>query len=357
MPGVLARVAAEFGRLAADGAERLAAECTDVADNIALAADNADHAEGDAALIERIFSSFDERFGGFGIEPKFPHTAPLHLAMALFRDTEDPRWRRLSFGRWMRWRTGRCGTRSGGGFFRYATARDWQLPHREKLLETNAAILRVCAEAAIVFGRDVDRERCANDRALHHHDPPRRDWRLRRQRRRYGALHRRQCVGVGALLAAATVLGDDELGREALASFERVLLSCYRPGAGLAHYYDGAAHVRGLLVDHVAAIGALLDAHDASDSEPYRMMAEELSHVIIRDLWDAESGGFFDRAPAPDDVGLLRLRRKPLVTPKRPLRSIGRDFASTRSARSASPAGSSTGRVRPRHCTRWHAVN
>ena len=28
-----------------------------------------------------------------------------------------------------------------GGFFRYATTRDWQLPHVEKLLEVNAALL------------------------------------------------------------------------------------------------------------------------------------------------------------------------------------------------------------------------
>jgi uncharacterized protein YyaL (SSP411 family) len=116
-----------------------------------------------------------------------------------------------------------------------------------------------------------------------------------------------------ALLAAATVLGDDGLGREALASFERVLLLCYRPGLGLAHYYDGAARVRGLLVDYVAAVGALLDAHDASGGEPYRMMAEELCHVMIRDLWDGAGGGFFDRAVTPDDVGLLRLLRKPLA--------------------------------------------
>jgi uncharacterized protein YyaL (SSP411 family) len=71
--------------------------------------------------------------------------------------------------------------------------------------------------------------------------------------------------------------------------------------------------VRRLLADQVAAIGALLDAHDVSDGEPYRMMAEELAHVAVRDLWDQRDGGFFDRAAEPDDVGLLRSRRKPFV--------------------------------------------
>jgi uncharacterized protein YyaL (SSP411 family) len=121
-------------------------------------------------------------------------------------------------------------------------------------------------------------------------------------------------AAASALIVAATVLDDSQLARDALASFERVMLGCYRPGGGLAHYVsrDGSA-VRGLLIDQIAAIGALLDAYDISDGEPYRMMAEELGHVAIRDLWGAQSGAFFDRAAAPDDVGLLRQRRVPFT--------------------------------------------
>jgi uncharacterized protein len=121
-------------------------------------------------------------------------------------------------------------------------------------------------------------------------------------------------TAAGALLGAATVLDDSEMAREALASFERVILLCYKPGAGVAHYSDGVARVRGLLVDQVATIGALLDAHDVSGLEPYKMMAEELGHVAVRDLWDERDGGFFDRAVDDADIGLLRTRRKPFVT-------------------------------------------
>ena len=305
MPAVLTRVAAEFARMetsAPMGSSLLGVQ--------PLSAASADE---DARLIEDIFSSFDERHGGFGIEPKFPHTPPLHFAIALFRDTGDPHWQLIVERTLDAMADGPLWDREGGGFFRYAAARDWQLPHREKLLETNAALLRVCAESAVAFGRTVDRDRCASIARFI-------TTTLRAEGGGYVGSAGDTVLytdgnasAAAALLAAATVLADDELGREALASFERVLLLCYRPGLGLAHYHDGVARVRGLLVDHVAAVSALLDAHHASGGEPYRMMAEELCHVMIRDLWDADGGGFFDRAVTPDDVGLLRVPRKPLA--------------------------------------------
>ena len=73
------------------------------------------------------------------------------------------------------------------------------------------------------------------------------------------------------------------------------------------------ARVRGLLADQIHTVGALLDAHDVSELEPYKMMAEELTHVAVRDFWDEAGGGFFDRAAHAADIGLLRARRKPFV--------------------------------------------
>jgi len=266
-----------------------------------------------AVLIESIFSTYDEQYGGFGVEPKFPHTAALTLAMSIFRETGDPRWQQIversldamfDEGLW---------DARDGGFYRYAVTRDWQLPHREKLLETNASLLRAYAEAASLFRRDADRDRCR--RIARFITGP-----LRAESGGYygsdsdRVLHMdANAVAAGALLGAAAVLEDSELGREALASFERVLLLCYKPGLGVAHYFDGTARVRGLLGDHLATIAALLDAHDVSGGEPYRMMAEELAHLSVRDMWDGASGGFFDRTGGPDDIGLLKSRRKPFV--------------------------------------------
>jgi len=118
-------------------------------------------------------------------------------------------------------------------------------------------------------------------------------------------------AAASALLAASVALDDAALAREALASFERVLLGCYKPGGGVAHQPDG--RVRGLLGDQVAAITALLDAHDLTEGEPYQMMAEEIGHYVVGELADEADGGLFDRTARADDVGLLRLRRKPFA--------------------------------------------
>jgi uncharacterized protein YyaL (SSP411 family) len=300
MPGVLERVSSAYG----------AALVTTIA---TPETDPGGEAPEIEALTQSIFSTFDEEHGGFGIEPKFPHTAPLHLAMALFRESGGDHLRRIVEATLDGMAAGGLWDAGAGGFYRYATRRDWQLPHTEKLLETNAELLRAYAEAALVFERGVDRDRCAALAAFM----------TGVLRAESGGFRGSDADGMlymdgnakaaGALLGAATVLDDSALGREALASFERVILLCYKPGAGLAHYSDGVARVRGLVGDQIYTAGALLDAYDVSALEPYKMMAEELTRVALRDLWDDDGGGLFDRAAHDGDVGLLRARRKPFV--------------------------------------------
>jgi uncharacterized protein YyaL (SSP411 family) len=92
------------------------------------------------------------------------------------------------------------------------------------------------------------------------------------------------------------------------------MAATYRPGAGVAHYHDGQPHEWGLLADQVRAARALVDAHAVSERAPYLMLAEELMRFCLRELWDREAGGFFDRSPdGAGAVGLLRRRLKPLA--------------------------------------------
>src|SRR5436190_13236677 len=276
MPAVLARVADAFVARAADWA----------ADASAISEDpgTADGDHTDVDLVDAIFSTFDEAHGGFGVEPKFPLAAPIALALSLYRDTGAAPWRAIVEKTLDAMWDSALWDHAQGGFHRYAATRDWQQPHVEKLLDTNAALLAVYAEASAALGRAADRDRTAAiarfitvvlrdasggyagsdaDRALYADG---------------------NAVAASALLAAAAVLDDSALAREALASFERVLLACYRPGDGLSHQPGGA--VRGLLGDQIATMTALLDAHDLTAGEPYRMMAEEIGHYAVQVLAD-----------------------------------------------------------------------
>ncbi len=128
-------------------------------------------------------------------------------------------------------------------------------------------------------------------------------------------------AGANALMASAALrasaaLDDTALGEFALKSLERVLIACYSPGAGVAHYVEGRPRARGLLDDQVAMASAQLDALASTGNVVYEMMAQELAHYAIRTMWDEREDGFFDRSTPDerDSVGLMRERRKPFVT-------------------------------------------
>jgi uncharacterized protein YyaL (SSP411 family) len=120
---------------------------------------------------------------------------------------------------------------------------------------------------------------------------------------------------VSAALSAARVFEDDTLGAFAIASLERVLAACYRPGQGVAHYVDAGVRVGGLLEDHISIAAACLDAFDTTANIVYQMMAEELVRHALRTMFDESLGLFFDRAlpDAHDAVGLMRHRLVPFV--------------------------------------------
>lgn len=88
----------------------------------------------------------DLEFGGFGGAPKFP-VAPVQRFLLERCSVGDSPARDLS-GRLL---TATLGLRDrvDGGFFRYATARDWSDPHYERMLYDNAQLLAIYAIAGM----------------------------------------------------------------------------------------------------------------------------------------------------------------------------------------------------------------
>jgi uncharacterized protein YyaL (SSP411 family) len=294
-------------------------------------------AASEDALLTSIFDTFDEEHGGFGTEPKFPLCAPLRLALDLCRDSADAAMLSVVTTSLDAMGWGGLYDEVDGGFFRCAATRDWQQPHLEKLLTVNAALALLYLNASEALAASRYRER-AQDVLRYIQtwlaDPVDGGWwgSQRADAAYYARSHATRSLSAppvdrvlyagwnGAMasvaLRAAQVLDDPGLAEFAIKSLERVLLACYRPGAGIAHYSDGAPLVFGLLDDQVAMATACLDAYDATGNIVYEMMAEELAHYSLRTMWDDDRGGFFDRAvpDAHDAVGLMRRRLKPYET-------------------------------------------
>jgi uncharacterized protein YyaL (SSP411 family) len=328
MPSVLARVAEAFQSEPDPSRPRDLQPDTDA---IGIRLD-------ETQLIAQVFASFDSECGGFGVEPKFPHTAPLHLALELCADTPDPALERIVVASLDQMGWGALYDHVDGGFFRYATTRDWQLPHFEKLLDVNAALAHLYLEAGSKLHQTRFTDR-ASDTLRYIQtwlaDPVDGGWFGSQQADdRYFAsdsVERRRtlaappvatslysdsnAVMVSTALEAAKVFGDDGLREFAVKSLERVLLAVYKPGVGVAHYFDGHAHVRGLLADQLAMASACLDVFDLTGNIVYEMMAEELTHYAVRTMWDEARGGFFDRAGEDNEppIGLMNCRLKPFV--------------------------------------------
>ncbi len=182
-----------------------------------------------------------------------------------------------------------------GGFFRCAARADWTEPEPEKLLAPNAALLDLYVHAGTVLGherwfaRAVDVAHYIN-RAMAAANGA---WLLSACADPARQFSDANAATASAMLHAAAVFQDEALGRRALNALERVLLSSYKPGDGVAH---SAAGIRGLLTDQVAMAAANLDAWESTGNIVYRMMAEELAHYALRTMWDETGGGFFDRA-------------------------------------------------------------
>ena len=104
-----------------------------------------------ALLVDVALRLADTLAGGFGDQGKFPN-APQLLALLAVQGAE-PRRELEEFLRLTLDSMADLGLRDhlGGGFFRYTTDPQWQVPHFEKMLYDNAQLALVYLEAARVF--------------------------------------------------------------------------------------------------------------------------------------------------------------------------------------------------------------
>jgi hypothetical protein len=101
---------------------------------------------------DQVTQQFDTGEGGFGQGPKFAMTTRIggllrHWAIARKNNENDKNALEIVMTSLTRMARGGIFDHIGGGFFRYTTDRQWQIPYFEKVLYDNAQLLKIFAEA------------------------------------------------------------------------------------------------------------------------------------------------------------------------------------------------------------------
>ena len=91
--------------------------------------------------------TFDPKWGGFGVAPKFPPSAAIAVLLRQHRVTGDAKLLTMAKITLDRMAYGGMYDQLGGGFHRYSTDERWLVPHFEKMLYDNALLAEVYVEA------------------------------------------------------------------------------------------------------------------------------------------------------------------------------------------------------------------
>ena len=272
-----------------------------------------------------IAGQYDPQYGGFGREPKFPQPNVLAFLLDEYRRHHAPDVATMLRTTLDAMRSSGMYDHVEGGFFRYATQRDWNVPHYEKMLEDNAELLAIYATAhrvfpdrgydavvrdvirwmdAVLYQPDVRLWSGSQDADEHYyaldavgratHDAPFVDRTL------YTSWN---ALAAQGYLRAADALDDASLRARAIEA-ANAIDARLRDARGALCRYDGGGGPRlpDLLGDAAAYLSLLVDLGDDRASSVARRMRERL---------EDPDGGFFD-APERAEAGRLARRERPI---------------------------------------------
>ncbi len=106
------------------------------------------------AIVESATRMFDERNGGFGSAPKFPHSSTLDLLMHQYSATGNEELRQIFVTTLEKMARGGAYDQLAGGFHRYSVDERWVVPHFEKMSYDNSELLKNYVHAYQATGNE-----------------------------------------------------------------------------------------------------------------------------------------------------------------------------------------------------------
>jgi len=277
-----------------------------------------------AAISDSVMALADRTYGGYDSGQKFIHPQVNDFLLDRYEANRDQQYLDQVCLTLERMRAGELYDHAGGAYFRTSSNPDWSHPHREKLLLEEAGLLANCLRVYQITQR-ADYRRMAEeiieylDAKLY--DPASgvfygcEDW-LRHEPPIPGGdefftiIDRcvytdANAVASAAYLDAAALLGKPQHREQALGVLDFLWTSCRSDSGGMFHYFDGAAHVPGLLQDQAQMGSALLRAYQVTGDIADLDRARQLAEFILTELKNPAAGFYDIRAK---DSASLRVR-------------------------------------------------
>jgi uncharacterized protein YyaL (SSP411 family) len=269
-------------------------------------------------MIEQLLAAYDDEFGGWGTDVKFPMPRTVEFALVRARDQATRTLEAVHT---------HLNDTYDGGFYRLARNRNWRGARREKLLDENAAVIRAFSHAYRYTGEETYREAAESGveyltTTLWTGDGFAASQGGDEEYFTLGAADRedadappvdetvladRNGLAIDGLLWYVAYTDDDSVRRRAEQAKESVCESLVDEDGRVAHF-DGADAESGLLLDQARLLTGLTTAWQVlGEPGPAGAVAE-----WTRDNLRAEDGAFQD-GPA-EGVGLLDQSLYPLDT-------------------------------------------
>ncbi|HEX6436281.1 MAG TPA: DUF255 domain-containing protein [Candidatus Binatia bacterium] len=272
-----------------------------------------------ANIARQILDLADREYGGYGRGQKFIQPQVNDFLLARYEATKESRYLDQVCLTLDRMRESPMRDPEAGGYFRTCSGRDWSRPHREKLLAEQAGVLANClrafqntqlpvyarmAEELIAylnahlfdtatggffgcedFLRKEDGERSSDEEFFSILDD--------------SIYIDANAQTVIAYLDAEVILPEPRCRDRALDALEFLWERCRSRNGAMAHYFDGAAQVAGLLDDQIHMGNALLKAYSTAEDTKYLERAIALGQFILAQLKNPQ-GGYYDiEIPGP----------------------------------------------------------
>ncbi len=103
-------------------------------------------------MVQAALPIFDDKHGGFGGAPKFPHSSAIDLLLDWYVRTREERVATVITTTLTKMAQGGVYDQLAGGFHRYSVDERWIVPHFEKMSYDNSELLKNYVHAYQVFG-------------------------------------------------------------------------------------------------------------------------------------------------------------------------------------------------------------